>query len=279
MFILSLGSIVKTDAAKAIGSFQALTNELDLEVKISSLMPQLQPLFIAFNLGKLITEDFKEKVLGVIFEQSKHKDDHSKKEAFLERFASCWNAMCEIDMQVIDVFKYIANASSSVADANYKMTIYSDTNPLHFAHLESAMRQGGLDPATIQTTFVHQCPKEMLLRLIVDQSSGATKSITLVLGKNDKITDPVLLAMTEQRDIHVLETASSVGVMIERFTEPRVSVEYLESLTSRAPARESTGFTAAFDTMRLRQDLSNTTAAQEASTEEPKRAEHFSASP
>ena len=255
MFILSLGTIVRTDAKKAIGAFQALANDLGLGIQVPSLMPQLQPLFIDFNLGKISVTDFKESVTSVFFAQAQNKDDRLR-EIFLEKFESCWNAMCEIDPQSVDVFKYIANQSGS--EAANSITIYSDTNPLHFVHLGSALRQGGLDPYVVYTTFDHKCAKEALLLKMVNtlRDSGSAEMMTLVLGQYDKITDPVLLEMTKQRDVQVLNVASSAGVMIEVLTESRVNVQYLELLMSRRRSRSGGDrLTLAFDTMRLGQAL------------------------
>ncbi len=238
MLVLSLGSIVKTNDMKAILAFQALADELHLGIQVPSLMHELKPLFIGFNVGEISETDFKQSVMKIFFEQTNKNDKYSK-ETFLKKFPAAWNAMCEIDQQAIDVLQEIAKRNN--------IRIYSDTNPMHFVHLEPTIRTCGLDPEMIQTTFKNKCSKEALLKILVNalRASGFTKPITLLLGKNDKITDPVLLEMTEERDERVVGAASSVDVMIERLTEARVSVLYLKALEFIA------GYTAKGATIRL----------------------------
>lgn len=230
--IVSLGSVIKTDGTKAILAFQALTDELRLGLQVSQLMPKLQPFFIDFNLGQLSTNDFKIKVTEVFFEHAQKKDSYSK-QTFLERFEACWNAMCIVDTEASKVFEYIA--STSGAEAENKTIIFSDTNPLHIRHIESKM---GLN-SPVETTFSMKCSKQDLLLNIVKllRENNPRETITLVLGKNDQITDPTLLAMTEQRDVRVMDAASSVQLMIKRLEGARVSVSDLALLMPREERR------------------------------------------
>ena len=234
--IVSLGSIVETNGTTAIFAFQALTDELRLGLQVPQLMPKLQPFFIAFNLGKLSTEDFKLKVTELFFEHAQKKDDVSKK-AFLDRFEACWNAMCIVDDQAKDVMRYIEQQSLSGAVTTIMI---SDTNPLHVEHIESEMGHHGLKVA-IEATFRRGCPKQALLLRIVEQLRGINpqETITLVLGKNDQITDLTLLAMTEQRDVKVMDVASYAQVMIKRLEGARISVSDLALLMPREERRRS----------------------------------------
>ncbi len=252
--IVSLGSIVKTDATKTIHAFQALADELHLSLQVPQLMPKLQLFFIDFNLGNLSTKNFKAKVSEIFFKEAKKQDEKSKK-AFSDSFESCWNAMCIVDDQAKKVMQYILDQIALNANS---VIIYSDTNPLN---LEFVMRQFNFDPSIIvrvRTTFDDKCAKDKLLLAIANQlyTSNPTEKIILLLGKNDQIKDPILLAMTEERDAKVMDAASAAQLTIKRLEDARVSISDLESLMPKEERRRSSSkpLVPAFDAMTVRQD-------------------------
>ncbi len=113
-------------------------------------------------------------------------------------------------------------------------SLFSDTNPLHVEHIESAMQAHGLS-TPIETTFRRRCPKQDLLLEILKslRASNFQEEITLVLGNHFKIENPVLLEMTEKRDASVATAASSNQVMIQRLAGSRLSISDLKSFVEK----------------------------------------------
>ena len=152
MLLLSLGTIVKTDARKTIAAFQGFSDKHELGVQVPQLMKKLQPLFIDFNLAKISVVDFKQAVSDIFFENVRDKGDHLQKK-FLAEFEGAWNIMCEVDDSVISLLKIIAEAKNRAVN----IVIYSDTNLLHLLHIKSIIAQNSFDCPRIEAT----CEREM----------------------------------------------------------------------------------------------------------------------
>lgn len=221
MLLLSLGTIVKTDAAKTIAAFQGFSDEHQLGVRVPQLMQKLQPLFIDFNLAKISVVDFKQAVSDVFFENARYKGDQLL-EKFLAEFEDAWNIMCQVDESVISLLKMIAEAKNRAVN----IVIYCDTNLLHLLYIKSIIARNSFDCPRIEATCERQIRKDELLEAIVSDTTG--ELITVVLGSTEKISDAVLLEMTRARDVRVESVASHMGVKIERLPGSSLDIELLE---------------------------------------------------
>lgn len=237
--IVSLGMIAQTKNERSVAEFQRLADEAGLKddesgekLKVVTLLPQLQPLFLDYNLGKFSPEEFIEAF---------HKILPVPKDAI----KAAWNAMCIVDDEALETLALI-QATNEGKEEVEQIYIYSDTNPMHLEKIlsEVSSRKSTIGKITVFTTFEHGVPKEKLLGVVVNKAKeDGCKDYTLIIGTN-VIEQKQLKERATARDEAIIKAAQALEVRVESVSSPRLSPSVLKEYLQKSAASKKSSMMA-----------------------------------